>query len=149
MDGSLIWFERTSVILPVKCRASLFCHKYHKSTTHCHSNTKHCVFLYDVCISVRISCSSSSVPNGYATASSDREPICLWINLLSVDLMRSKVGKVTWNRAAKHLYFSVLDVYSETRQTSQVSSNLFRSRMICVISGFQGWRGWLRLSVHL
>ena len=145
MDGSLIWFERTWVILPAGCRASWFCHN-HTSTTHCHSDTTHCVihkvFVYTVCFSVRIRGSSRNVPTGYVTAS-------LLMNLLSVDLMRSKVSKVTWNREAKHLYSSVLDVYSETRQTSQVSSNLFRSRMICVISGFQWWCSQLRLSVHL
>ena len=153
MYGSLIWVGQTSVILPTGCRASWFCHNHHKFTTHCHSDTTHCVihkvFVYTVCFSVRIRGSSRNVPTGYITATSDREPICLWINLLSVDLMRCTVGKVTWNWAAKHLYSSVLDMYSETRQTSQVSSNLFKPRMTCVISGFQGWRCWLRLSVHL
>ena len=103
---------------------------FRKKTIHCWITYTVYLWRSDVCQGGR-----------YMIASSNREPICSLLISWGV-----KVGKVTWNWAGKLLNSSVLDVvYSETRQTSLVSSNLFRSRMTCVISRC----GWLRLPVDL
>ena len=92
------------------------------------------MLLYTLSLSVMILGSWRSIPTWSVMTSFDREPVCWWI----CSLLKSwvvKVGNITWTWAGRLMNSSVLDVYSETRQTSRVSSNLFRSRMSCVISG--------------
>ena len=99
-----------------------------KSATHCHSDRTYYIIFYTLYI-----CEDPwfSMEKGYGKSWKRTN---LLIYLLSVNFPGLKVGKVTWNLAGKPLNSSVLDVYSETRQTSRVPCYLFSSRMAWAIS---------------